>query len=37
MSTALRLTVEEYARLGATGALDELGRRLELIHGEIRD
>jgi len=37
MSTALRLTVEEYARLGATGALDELGRRLELIHGEIRE
>lgn len=37
MSTALRLTVEEYARLGATGAFDELGRRLELIHGEIRE
>ena len=37
MSTALRLTVEEYARLGETGALDELGRRLELIHGEIRE
>jgi Uma2 family endonuclease len=37
MSTALRLTVEEYARLGETGAFDELGRRLELIHGEIRE
>ncbi|MEM9589640.1 MAG: hypothetical protein AAGA03_20320, partial [Planctomycetota bacterium] len=37
VSTALRLTVAEYARLGETGALDELGRRLELIHGEIRE
>ncbi|MEL7337219.1 MAG: Uma2 family endonuclease, partial [Planctomycetota bacterium] len=37
MSTGLRLSVEEYARLGETGALDELGRRLELIDGEIRE
>ena len=36
MSTAVSFTAEQYAHMGEIGALDHLGRRIELIRGEIR-
>ena len=38
MSTALRLTLDEYDQMIADGAFDSLrDRRIELIHGELRE
>ena len=37
MSTALRLTPDEYDRMIAKGAFDGINRRIELIHGELRE
>lgn len=36
MSTTLRLSLDEYERMIATGAFDRIDRRIEFIHGEIR-
>lgn len=36
MSTILQLTVEEYGRMVEKGAFDGLGKKIELIRGEIR-
>lgn len=35
MSTALRLAIQDYERMIARGAFDGLGKRVELIHGEL--
>ncbi len=37
MSTSLKLTVAEYDQKIAIGAFDRLDRRVELIHGELRE
>ena len=37
MSSSLRLTIEDYERMIANGAFVGIERRLELIHGEIRE
>ncbi|MEM9825362.1 MAG: Uma2 family endonuclease [Planctomycetota bacterium] len=37
MSTRLLLTVAEYGRIGEAGGFDSLGRRIELIDGEIHE
>ena len=37
MSSSLRLTVDDYEKMIANGAFVGLARRLELIHGEIRE
>ena len=36
MSTTLKLSTDEYMQMAQTGAFDRLDRRIELIHGEIR-
>lgn len=37
MSTTLRLSVDQYERMIARGAFEGLDRRIELIHGELRE
>lgn len=37
LSSSLRLTVDDYEKMIATGAFDALARRLEFVHGEIRE
>lgn len=37
MSTTLRLTPEEYDQMIAKGAFERLGRRVEMIRGELRE
>ena len=37
MSSSLRLTVDDYEKMIANGAFNGLARRLEFVHGEIRE
>lgn len=37
MSTALRLSVDEYVDMAKTGAFERIDRRVELIRGELRE